>query len=260
MLASIRFALLLMTGAAAVFAHCVNAAEDAHERGPWQIAAGIGAMVRPDFPGSDSTEVLPLPAFNIAYGDRWFLNGDGLGAYLVNDGRWLLSASIAPDMTRREESDSPHLRGTGDVDRTAVANIRGGFRVGRVTATAAVATDIADQGHGTTVDLVVQSRTEVTPRLALNYGVGARWIDDEYATTFFGIDARQSARSGLSIYDIESGFGDARVFVNAIYQLAPRWILSTGATAARLQDDAADSPIVEDSDYFRFDAAVLYRF
>jgi outer membrane protein len=252
--------LLLIVGAASAFAHCVSAAGDEGERGPWQVAAGIGAMVRPDFPGSDSSEVMPLPAFNIAYGDRWFLNSDGLGAYLVNDGRWILSASLAPDMTRREESDSAHLRGTGDVDRTAVANIKGGFRIGRIAATATVATDIADQGHGTTVDLVLQSHTEVTPRLTLNYGVGGRWIDDEYATTFFGVDAQQSARSGLSIYDIESGFGDARVFVNAVYQLAPRWILSTGAMAARLEGDAADSPIVEDDEYFRFDAAVLYRF
>jgi outer membrane protein len=217
-------------------------------------------MTRPDFPGSDSYEVLPLPAFNVTYGDRWFLNGDGLGAYLVRRDRSSLTLSLAPDATRRDESDSPHLRGLGDVDRTAVARLKGAYNLGPVTATAAISTDIANQGHGTVAELTLQSRADITNRLSLSYGIGARWIDDEYAESFFGVDARQSQRSGLSRYDAQQGLGDARLFVNAIYTLSPRWMVAASAAAAQLQGDAKDSPIVEDDSYFQFDAAVMYRF
>jgi outer membrane protein len=171
-----------------------------------------------------------------------------------------LALSLAPDVTRRDESDSAHLRGLGDVDRTAVARLKTAYLFGPVMATAAVSTDIADRGHGTVAELALQSRAELTQRLTLNYGIAARWIDDEYAESFFGVTAQQSQRSGLSEYEAQNGVGDARVFVNALYALSPRWIVSAGAASAQLQGDAKDSPIVEDDWYFQFDAAVMYRF
>ncbi|HEY0680704.1 MAG TPA: MipA/OmpV family protein [Steroidobacter sp.] len=256
-----RLALLFVSGVALTYAgNIVAQARDEGDGKSWQVTAGAGVLARPDFPGSDSLEVLPLPAFNITYGERWFLNADGLGAYLVKRDRGSVTFSLAPDVTRRDESDSSHLRGLGDVDRTAVARLKTAYSFGPVTATAAVSTDIADEGHGTVAELALQSRAEVTQRLALNYGVAARWIDDEYAESFFGVTAQQSLRSGLSEYEAQNGVGDARLFVNAVYALSPRWIVSAGAAAAQLQGDAKDSPIVEDDSYFQFDAAVMYRF
>lgn len=256
-----RWGAALLAGLSGIYAGSIVAqSHDPSHDDAWQVSAGGGVLARPDFPGSDSLEVLPLPVFNITHGERWFLNGDGLGAYLIKRERGSLTLSLAPDVTRRDESDSSHLRGLGDVDRTGVARLKTSYRLGPITATAAIATDIADEGHGTTAELALQRRSEVTPRLSLNYGIAARWIDDEYAESFFGVTAQQSQRSGLSQYEAQSGIGDARLFVNAVYVLSPRWILTTGAAAASLQGDAADSPIVEDDSYFQFDAAVLYRF
>ena len=254
---STRFALFALISPALLYASSILAqgSDDA-----WQVTAGAGVLARPDFPGSDSLEVLPVPAFNVVYDQRWFLNADGLGAYLVHRERGSLTLSLAPDLTRRDESDSAHLRGLGDVDRTAAARLKSSYRFGPVTATAALVTDIADEGHGTLAELALQMRSELTQRLSLNYGVAARWIDDEYAESFFGVTQDQSQRSGLPRYEAQSGFGDTRLFVNAVYVLNPRWIVTGGAAAASLQGDAKDSPIVEDDSYFQFDAAVLYRF
>lgn len=256
-----RLIVVLLIAAACTHAGTIVAQshDEAREK-DWQVTAGAGVLTRPDFPGSDSQEVLPVPALNITHGDRWFLNGDGLGAYLLKREQGSLSLSLGADVTRRKESDSAHLRGLGDVDRTAVARLKATRQLGPVTAIASIATDIADEGHGTVAELALQRQSTLTPRLTLNYGVAARWIDDEYAESFFGVSALQSQRSGLARYQAESGIGDARLFVNAVYILSPRWILSTGAAVASLQGDAADSPIVEDDSYFTFDAAIMYRF
>lgn len=256
-----RLALLIFSGVGLCYAGTLVAQnrDDKHNKS-WQVSAGAGVIARPDFPGSDSVEVLPLPAVNVTYGERWFLNADGLGAYLVRHDHSSLILSLAPDVTQRDESDSPHLRGLGDVDRTAVARLKGAYNIGPVTATAAVSTDIADQGHGTVAEVTVQSRADITQRFSLSYGIAARWIDDEYARSFFAVDPQQSQRSGLSRYEARNGVGDARLFVNAVYALSPRWIIAGGASAAQLQGDAKDSPIVEDDSYFQFDAAVMYRF
>ena len=257
-----RLALLFISGLALGYAGNIVAQNhiESYDK-TWQVTAGGGVLVRPDFPGSDSHEVLPVPAFNVTYGERWFLNADGLGAHLLKREHGSLTFSVAPDVTRRDESDSSHLRGLGDVDRTAVARLRAAYNIfGPVTATAAVSTDIADQGHGTVAELALQSRSDITQRLSLNYGIAARWIDDEYATSFFAVNPQQSLGSGLSVYEAEQGAGDARLFVNAVYALSPRWIVTAGAAAAQLQGDAKDSPVVEDDSYFQFDAALLYRF
>lgn len=256
-----RLALLFISGVAFCYTGNILAQHrDQAQDKQWHVTAGAGVIARPDFPGSDSLEVLPIPAFNITHGDRWFLNGDGLGAYLVKRERGSLSLSLAPDVTRRDESDSPHLRGLGDVDRTAVARLKTAYDFGPVTASATLSTDIADRGHGTVAEVALQSGVELTQRLTLNYGVAARWIDDEYCESFFAVNSIQSQRSGFSQYEARNGIGDARLFVNAVYALSPRWIVTAGGAAAQLQGDAKDSPIVEDDSYFQFDAAVLYRF
>jgi len=247
--------------ACAGLAWCALAsAENADGRDPWQVTVGAGAGLRPKFPGSDSTEVRPIPAFEIVYADRWFASRDGLGGYVNLGDRWQLSASVAPEMTHRDESDSPHLRGLGDVDRTAIALVRASYRMGFVTATAAVSSDIADKGHGTVLDLVLQADKALTPRWSFNYGVGARWVNDEYMTTFFGIDAQQSERSGLAQYQAGAGVSEVRAFGAVNYLLGPNWILSCGAAINRLQGDASDSPIVQDDTYATVDAVAMYRF
>jgi outer membrane protein len=237
-----------------------TSAQDAISSSPqWRIAMGARISVRPEFPGSDSMEVLAMPAMDISYG-RWFLNGDGLGAHLVRSESWSLSASLAADFLRRDESDAEHLRGIGDVDRTGIALLKSGYRVGAWQATLALATDVANEGHGTVAELSVSRMSQLTERLSLHGGASGRWIDDEHAETFFGVNTEQSLRSDLSEYDAQSGMSEVRVFLRAIYAIDRRWIVSSGAGGARLQGDAADSPIVEDDFSWAFDTSVVYRF
>lgn len=235
-------------------------AGDDDERHSWNVALGAGLALRPEFPGSDTTETLVLPAMDVRFGTRWFINQDGFGVHAVNNDRWVLSGSVTGDLVRREESDAAYLRGTGDVDRTVLAQLKGSYRTGMITAAVALATDVADEGHGTVADVTLHASSQVLPKLALSYGVGARWIDDEHARTFFGIDAGQSARSGLPLHDAGSGLGEARVSVNALYTLSPRWFISAGGALCQLQGDAEDSPIVEENEYFAANVAALYRF
>jgi len=250
----------LLGAAAVTFSTAASAQETATASTAWHVALGGGIDVRPEFPGSDSTELRLLPVVDISFADRWFFNSAGLGAYVVRNEQWLLSASIAPDLTRRDESAAAYLRGTGDIDRTAVAMLSGGYSLGPIKTTLAISTDIANAGHGTVVDLAVQARWNIAPRLSLDYGIAARWANREYVETFFGVDAAQSERSGLSVYRADGGISDARLFVNATYVLNPRWIISAGGAIAQLQGDARDSPITADRDYAKVNAVILYRF
>lgn len=222
---------------------------------------GIGARAAwvPEFPGSDSGEMLVLPAFDISYG-RLFVNADGLGVRLMDRNGCAVSASLSADLLHRKESDAPHLTGTGDIDRTVVAILKGTYRFDAWQLAVALINDVADEGHGTAAELSLLRSMPLTRRLSLHGGAVVRWIDDEHAETFFGIDAEQSALSGLPIYSAGSGLAEARVFLRANYALERRWILSAGATWSELQGDVADSPIVEKDGALSLDATLIYRF
>lgn len=228
---------------------------------PPESRVGIGGRVAwvPEFPGSDSNEILVLPAFDVSYG-RLFLNGDGLGFRLFDRNGLSIAASLSADLLRRKESAAAHLAGIGDVDRTAVAILKGVYRFDAWQVAVALINDVADEGHGAAAELSLLRSAALSPRLSLHGGALVRWIDDEHADTFFGVDAEQSARTGLPIYSVGSGLSEARVFMRANYALTRRWILSTGAMWAELQRDAADSPIVNEGGALSLEAALIYRF
>jgi outer membrane scaffolding protein for murein synthesis (MipA/OmpV family) len=64
----------------------------------------------------------------------------------------------------------------------------------------------------------------------------------------------------LPLYESERGIAETRVFVNLVYRLGERWMLSGGMAVGRLEGDAVDSPIVLSRDFYTAQAALMYRF
>lgn len=83
-------------------------------------------------------------------------------------------------------------------------------------------------------------------RLALRAGPRLLYGSDNYVDTYFGVSPDEGLSSGLSSYDPDSGLVSAGVEFTATYRLGDRWWLEGGARYDRFQDDAADSPIVQD--------------
>ncbi len=63
---------------------------------------------------------------------------------------------------------------------------------------------------------------------------------------YFEIDAADSARSGLSTFDADSGFKDVGLNLLASFKPWEHWGLMGLASYKRLLDDAEDSPVVDD--------------
>lgn len=227
----------------------------------WRFTVGAGAYTQPKYPGSDSTEVRRLPLIDITYANRWFLRtSDGFGVYLSRRADRSLSLSVGADLIHRDEADVVPLRGIGSVSETAQAKVRFVRSLAWLTSTLTVASDIGGQGHGSTADLELAASHAFTPRLRLRGGAAASWANSQYLRTFFGVDERQSRRSGLPIYATDSGFSGARVFVAATYDPYPHWRISGQALLGRLPGDAADSPITQDKNYTSFAAFLAYSF
>ena len=233
----------------------------------WKFTAGLGVASSPLYPGSADTKVRALSVLSAGYG-RYFVGGvpgagipAGVGAYLVQDQHWRLGVGLGGNIeSPRKESDSPRLRGLGDIDRTALGAVFGSYADQWFELRAGVLGDIGGKHHGTRVSLDAELRYALTDRLMITGGPGLTWADGQYTQTFFGIDAAQSAASGLAVYTAKSGINSVRIGFGANYGLTPNWGIGARITASSLRGDAADSPITEKKSQNTVAVFVTYRF
>lgn len=234
----------------------------------WRVVVGGGVFSAPTFPGSDSqrTRVLPLIGASFANG-RFFIFSEpgagtltGVGYNFYRGPNLRLSAGIGAGLTRRQESDDPRLTGLGDVDRTATAQLGASYTLDWFVARARVATDIGGNEQGTLARLDLLGHFRPGDRWALAAGPGLEWANDRYMQTFFGVDATQSANSGLPQFSASSGIVRTRLSANAIYTMSRNWGVGASGWIARLQNDAATSPITEDKSQHYVGIFVIYRF
>jgi MipA family protein len=217
-----------------------RAAEDA------PTILGAGAYTIPLYPGSTRVDVRPIPVIDVTLWDRLFVRPTlGAGVYLWHKPTLDLGVSIDADLLHRYEVDDTRLAGLGNVSKTARANLFITQRCGRLEATARLSTDIGGAGHGNVLDLELARSRRLTPVLNIRVGVGTTWTNKEYMRSFFGVDAQQSARSGLPVFSPDSGLSSTRLFFSAAYEVRPHWLIGGQLYAARLLRDAADSPITQ---------------
>lgn len=252
-------ALALTLGATAAWA-APDAPATTAPASNWKISAGPGVYAAPDFPGARSTLVYPIIYQDIDYGGRFFSRGfDLLGVYAVNNDIWQIGADFQFDPTWRKSKNDSRLRGLGDVNMTMRARAFAQAQVSFVTFSADVAQDIAGQGQGLIANGDVLFSLPAGKWL-FTLGPGVTWTNSKYMQTFFGVTAEQSARSGLQTHAVGAGLREWHANGIVTYEISRNWSALASVTFARLQGDAASSPITERRQQWTTMGAVTYRF
>lgn len=227
----------------------------------------MGAVYQPEYPGSKDKRVRAFPVLSAGYG-RYFIGGVpdtgiplGVGAFLVKNQTWQFGVGLGHQLQRpRKESDSRRLNGLGDVDATTLGALFASYNDTWFRVRGYISTDLGDNDQGTRISLDLDGKYRVNEKLLLTAGPGVTWADDDYTQTFFGIDSRQSLRSGRERYSAKGGVNSVRFGVGAQYQVAPQWMVSARYTASRLRGDAEDSPITEQTSQNTFALMATYSF
>ncbi|WP_247420631.1 MipA/OmpV family protein [Ralstonia pseudosolanacearum] len=226
----------------------------------WSIAIGPSVYVTPKYPGAHSSYVFPWVDQEIEYRHRFFSKGtDFLGAYLVNDDTWQVGGNFQLDPTWRHASDDARLAGLGNVNATVRAKVFAQYTVSFLTLSTDAEQDILGNRQG----LIVNGDAYVSApagRWLFSLGAGLSWVNRQYMGTFFGVDAAQSARSGLPAFAAGAGVRDRHLNAIVTCKLDDHWTASGSVTLARLRGDAADSPITQRRQQTTAMASVTYRF
>ena len=231
----------------------------------WNVLLGAGVLNQPRYPGSRIDFTRGLPAVSVSYG-RYFIGGApgggapaGVGAYLVRTEHWAFGLDVSGDARKpRRASDAPILHGWGDIPGT----VRGGMFVSYSLEWLSARGSVSEGGHheGVIASLNVEAQVHPTPRLTLSFGPEVTWTDEQYAMTFFGVDAAQSEIAGIAPYRARAGINTVGVEAGARYALTRNWSLAAHVGYGRLQGDAANSPVTTDKTQRVLGAFVLYRF
>jgi outer membrane protein len=223
-------------------------ADDAQYPAEWRGMIGVGVASKPVYPGSGERETDLQPVGKITYG-RFFIGGQaglGIGYNAFDAGNFTFGAMLSRESSgERKESDSPRLKGLGDIDEATRAGLFVSYRHDWLRANANVLWDVGGKDLGLTATLSAEAVTRATPALELSAGFSVTYGNDEYAQTAFGITPAQAARSGLPAYAPGAGAARGAFQLGASYALTPSWTLGARLNAGRLLGDSAKSPVVE---------------
>jgi outer membrane protein len=224
---------------------------------------GLGLGYAAAYPGSDTNKSRVLPLVKLEYG-RFFIGGEdagapGIGFRFVDTTSWKAGIVYAHDLTTpRKESDSARLDGMGDIGKTNRVGLFASYQYRDFTLGSRLVRSGDDQG--TRIDIFGKTRFDTGSGLRLTAGPTATWANREYNQTYFGVDADQSARSGLAQYHPSSGLTSVAMEFGASYPLGHDWLFGSRLTLGRLMGDAAQSPLTEQSRLVSVSFFSLYHF
>jgi MipA family protein len=286
----IRYLLALAASVVAIPAFAQSeeteaAKADAPDRGVFAgdwLTLGVGAGYGPSYEGSDDYVFFPAPVAQGSVGGFDFgARGPGLYVDLIADGnsdsnvKFLAGPLVRVRLDRNDRIKDPVVAALGKRDVAVEVGATAGVQLSKVinpfdTLSFSVDAqwDVAKAHRGRLITPTISYSTPLSTAIFTNLSLSATHVDDDYADTYFSVDAAGSAASGLPVFTADGGWksygasllggvdlsGDARDGGWGIFGLV---------SYSRLTGDAKRSPVTSirgDADQWFLAAGVSYTF
>ena len=218
-------------------------------------AVGVGIGVLPDYQGSNDYIVGGAPFFKITLPKTDYyarLLATDLQVNIINHPVFRFGPAINYRFGRSDVEDKvvKHMK---DIDGTMEAGAFVGIQLvdkdnprNRFLSQIEFLGDVGGEYEGWNIALSANYYFQVHKAIDLIIGGGIMYADQNYMETYFGVDQVDSDRTGLPVYEADSGFLMAKVNAGAVLHLSYQWHIAAGVQYRPLLSDAADSPVVDD--------------
>jgi outer membrane protein len=209
-----------------------------------RVRIGLGAQVRPAYPGAQDADLRPLFDFDLARGiDEFRIEtpDDRFGLRLISAGRFTAGPAASFQGSRRNADVGAPV---GKVDATIEL---GGFADYLINNSLRVRAELVKgvNGHeGLTGQLGLDHFWRDGDRYAVTLGPRLLFSDDRYSQAYFGVNPAASVATGLPLFRPGGGVHAVALAGGFQAQVDPRWGVFGYARGERLVGDAASSPIV----------------
>ena len=210
----------------------------------YKFSIGAVAGFVPAFEGSSDLRFRYSPLIDITYRDRVFLNSNRLRVNLLPSGN-IRGGFQLEYLPGRKEQRSESLKGLGDVGWSlqAGAYVEAHFFRGTVIS-GDITHDIANGHSNWLASLLLGQGLYQDDNTGLGVGLQTHWASNDYMNAYFGINAAQSAASGLPIFTAHSGFKDVGLILYGSQDLNKHISLVGNVTLRYMLGSANDSPFV----------------
>ena len=231
----------------------------------YSIGGGIGFA--PDYEGSSDYELVPLPAGEAKFDNGMYIKlmGLNLRANLIPTS-WVSWLRAGPVYNYRPERDDVDNNKVDKLKQVSDANELGGFigfEYNNWFANLDYLMDMGDAYDGEYAELSGGYNWKFSDAWAFTFGAFTTWADSDYMDTYFGVDANDALRSGLSQYSADDGIKDVGINLGANWKFAQSWNLRGLLKISQLIGDADDdSPVVDEGSETQFFTGlmILYSF
>lgn len=231
----------------------------------WNIQASLAAHFRPEYEGSDKNVLRALPQFFAAYNNRFFVgteSGAGVYAWFLPKTKGWVSIGY---QYGRDENDSSHLQGLGDIDSGATLILGTTYLspIGEFTLRAhqpITGENASDHDIGLYLFAGFQTKLDITEQLFLSPALDVYVTSDDYNDSYFSVNANQSAASGLPMYDASGRLQSIGLRLRLIYDIDQHWRLQSAIIGHRMQGDSADSPVTQEPNQYQAALGIKYTF
>jgi len=217
----------------------------------WTLDVGAGAVYGFTPDGSKANQVNAIPWVSFNWHDRFYANVlEGVGYNLIKTDRWRVGVQIRPNYSGTAAINGLKLPGfSADLTGYAYTRIGDNFSIG-----GRLMHDVSGQTDGTAAwfSLGHQDRTPIG---LLQTTLYTRIADARSNQAYYGIDAAQSAQSGLPMYTLGAGPQNAGVALLMLSPVSKHYAVGSFLNVERALGNVADSPLIQD----RPNKAMAYR-
>lgn len=235
----------------------------AEEKPLWEAGLGVGALMFPDYRGSDETSFYPVPVPYFVYrGDFFKADREGVRGELLDREYAELSISANATIPVRSENNAAR-RGMPDLRPTIELGPSLDLHLWR------------SQDHGMKLDLIMPLRAPITvdssprsigwvfsPRLNLDIanvaghtgwnfgaGIGPIFAADKFHDYFYSVSPRH-ATPERPAYEAKGGYSGTHVLASLSKRFPKYWIGAYLRYDTLSGTEFEDSPLVKQTSYF----------
>lgn len=225
---------------------------------------GAGAGLIPDYEGSDDYKAVPIPFANVVWDNNMYVELLGLKVKANLLPHEIFRIGPVVNYRRgRDDVDDKKVDDLDDVDDSIEMGAFAGIETVNWHLTIEGLRDVSDGHEGALLTIKGGYTWMLSDRLNLSLGGFTTYADEDYMSSYFGIDGKDSGRSGLDTFNADAGWKDVGLSIFSGYRFADNWTVRGGVKYTRLLGDAEDSPVTEDrgsENQFLAGAIVVYTF
>jgi outer membrane protein len=217
---------------------------------------GVGVGMLPDYQGSDDYMVGGAPFLKYTPEKTEYyalLIGPELYVNIINHPWLRFGPCVNYRFGRDDDVEDDVVKHMEEIEGTFEAGAFVGYEwkdsqnpLHRFGITLEFLGDVGGEYKGYLVSAQARYWYPVHKMVDLGIAVGTTYADNNYMETYFGVDQRDSDRTGLPFFKAESGIKEVRVIPGVAFHFSPQWHAGIGARYAALLGDAEDSPVVDD--------------